>query len=101
LLTQHFENLAIDEDDRAASLLRMARQVWQNYDDNIQIRRDPLKMEPLEEMRARVLDQLLDPQAGLPQEYRARLRTKLGLPAAPTAPTNAPPPTAPKTSKNQ
>ncbi len=99
LLTQHFENLAIDEDDRAASLLRMARQVWDHYDSMIQSRREPLKLEPLAEMQTHIRDQLLDRQGGLPPEYRARLRTKLGLPAASPPPTNAPPSTAPPPSK--
>jgi hypothetical protein len=91
LLTQHFENLAIDEDDRAAGLLRMARQVWQYYESTIQGRLNALRMEPLPEIASRVRDQLLDPQTGLPPEYSARLRTKLGLPPPSATPTNAPP----------
>ena len=91
LLTQHFENLAIDEDDHATGLLRMAQQVWQHYDSAIRTRPGPLKMEPLEEMSLRIRDELLDPRTGLPPEYSARLRTRLGLPAVPVSSTNAPP----------
>jgi hypothetical protein len=85
LLTQHFENLAIDNDDRAEGLLRMSRQVWEAYDSSIQIRRDPLKLDPFNEMYQRIRDQLLDPKTGFPPEYAARLRTRLALPA-PAAP---------------
>ena len=94
LLTQYFDNLAIDNDDRAEGVLRMARQLWKYYDSNIQMRLEPLKLDPLEEMYARILDRLLDPATGLPPEYAARLRTKLGLPAAPApnAPLAAPVP---------
>ena len=90
LLTQYFENLAIDNDDRAEGVLRMARQLWKYYDSSIQSRLEPLKLDPLEEMYARILDRELDPATGLLPEYAARLRTKLGLPAAPA--TNATPP---------
>jgi hypothetical protein len=86
LLTQHFENLAIDDDDRAAGVLRMAQQVWQYYNSGIQHRREPLKMEPIEEMYRTIRDRLLDPQDGLPPEYAARLRTKLALPSAGPSP---------------
>jgi len=85
LLTQHFENLAIDNDDRAAGLLRMARQIWQFYDSAISNRRDQLRLEPIDEMYGRIRDELLKPETGLAPEYAAILRTKLGLPA-PTAP---------------
>ena len=91
LLTQHFENLTIDNDDRADGLLRMARQIWQAYDGSIAARREPLKFDPLEEMYARIRDRMLDPQTGFPPEYGARLRTKLGLPAPTVTNTNAPP----------
>jgi hypothetical protein len=85
LLTQHFENLAIDNDERADGVLRMARQVWTAYDASIAARREPLKFDPLNEMYARSRDRVLDPQTGFPPEYAARLRTKLGLPAPETS----------------
>jgi hypothetical protein len=84
LLTQHFENLAIDNDERADGVLRMARQVWTAYDASIAARREPLKFDPLDEMYTRSRDRVLDPQTGFPPEYAARLRTKLGLPAPET-----------------
>ncbi len=85
LMRQHFENLAIDNDDRAEGLLRMVRQIWQYYDSSIQQRREPLKLEPIEETYNRVRDEMLDPKTGMLPEYAARLRTRLGLPA-PQAP---------------
>lgn len=99
-LTQHFENLAIDEDDRAAGLLRNARHIWDFYAEISKHRAQALAMEPFPEMYRRILDALLDPASGIPPEYAARLRTKLNLPApapvpAPTAGAPGPTPPAP------
>jgi hypothetical protein len=99
LLTQHFENLAIDNDDRAAGLLRMARQIWQFYDSAIRGRPGPLKLEPLEEIYAQVRDDVLKPDTGIAPEYAAILRTKLGLPAPAAPPKASPPATVPEPSK--
>jgi hypothetical protein len=91
LLRQHFDNLALDEDDRATALLQMAQKIWEFYDSAIRQRTSPLKFDPLPEMYTRVRDEMLDPKTGLPPEYAARLRTKLGLPA-PSAPSRTPEP---------
>jgi hypothetical protein len=91
LLLQHFEALAIDEDEQAEGSLRLAHETWANYDKSIQLRRDPLQLEPFSAMYAQARDQVLDPQSGYPRIYQARLRTKLGLPEpSPAATTNAP-----------
>jgi hypothetical protein len=95
LLRQHFDNLALDEDDRATALLAMARNIWEYYDSAVQNRKDPLRFDPLPEMYARVRDEMLDSKVGLPPEYGARLRTKLGLPA----PSAVPPDGVPGTPK--
>jgi hypothetical protein len=95
LLNQHFENLVIDEDDRAAALLRMSRQVWDFYQASIKNRLGPLTLDPLEETYARVRDEMLDPKSGMPPVYAARLRTKLGLPA-PVPPSTPPSQNAPQ-----
>jgi len=84
-LNQHFENLILDEDDRAVAVLRMARQIWDYYDSVSKTRAESRGMEPFPEIYRRVRDSLLDPASGLPPEYVARLRTKLNLPA-PAAP---------------
>ncbi len=96
LLFQYFENLSIDNDDRADGLLRMARQIWQFYTSSITQRPQALKLDPLDEMYKRILDRILDPASGARPEYTARLRTKLNLPAPTPPPTNAPSATAPK-----
>jgi hypothetical protein len=90
LITQHFFNLAVDEDDRAEGMDRMARHVWQEYDRRSAARRNVLQFLPYEQMKKNVLDRLLDEQSGLIPELNARLRTKLGLPPAPTSATVAP-----------
>jgi hypothetical protein len=99
LLRQHFENLVIDDEDRAAGALNMAKRIWEFYDASIRIRREPLKFDPFPEMYQRVRDELIDPKTGMLPEYSAILRTKLGLPAPSAAPTNAPPATRPGPSK--
>jgi hypothetical protein len=93
-LTQYFENLVVDEDDRATILLRDARQIWDFYADFSKSRPQALAMEPFPEMYRRVLESLLNPTTGLPPEYAARLRTKLNLPPPTVAPT-PPSPAAP------
>ena len=90
LLFQYFENLSIDNDDRADGLLRMARQIWQFYTSSVTQRPQALKLDPLDEMYKRILDQILDPASGARPEYTARLRTKLNLPAPKPPSTNAP-----------
>jgi hypothetical protein len=89
-LNQHFENLILDEDDRAAAVLRMAKQIWDYYDSMTKSRAEARGMEPFPDIYRRVRDALLDPASGLPPEYAARLRTKLNLPAL-TAPETSPP----------
>jgi hypothetical protein len=89
-IAQHFLNLAVDEDDRAAGLDRLALKVWTDYDIRIANRREVLELRPYAEMKRTVVEQLL---SGLLPELAARLRTKLGLPAS--AGTNAPPKTGP------
>jgi hypothetical protein len=91
-IRQHFEHLAIDDDDRAAGFLLRARNLWAFYDSSIQARREQLRMESIEDMYRRIRDELLDPKSGISSGYAARLRTKLNLPA-PEAPTNQAPAT--------
>jgi hypothetical protein len=96
LLVQHFENLAIDEEERAAGLLQMARQIHQYYNSTVQRRPGVLDLPSFKEMYDFVRGQLLDPKEGLPPVYRDRLRTIFNLPATPERNTNAPPAVAPK-----
>lgn len=89
LMIQHFENLAIDNDERADGLMLMIRQIWNYYTSRITQRPDALRLEPIPEMYTRIRDQLIDPKTGFRPEYAARIRTKLNLPPPPSA-TNAP-----------
>jgi hypothetical protein len=90
-LTQHFQSLILGEPERAAGHLRMARQIWDFYNSNVQARQAAMSLPPFAELYKIALDDLLDPKAGLPPEYAARLRTALNLPAPSAPSTNAPP----------
>ena len=65
LFRQHFENLAIDEDDRAAGFLRMARQIYDYYQARVK-RREVITLPPFQEMYQNVLNELLNPANGMP-----------------------------------
>jgi len=89
-LRQHFQSLVLGEEERAAGHLRMAHQILDFYNSNVQARKEAMNLPPFAEFYQIVRNEMLDPKAGLPPEYAARLRTALNLPA-PTAPsTNAP-----------
>lgn len=91
LVSQSLENLALDNDDRAEGLLHMARRIWQYYTSNITKRPDALKLEPIEQIYARMRDAMVDPVNGIRPEYAVRIRTKLNLPAPALPGTNAAP----------
>lgn len=83
LIHQHYVSLALDEDKRAAGFLRMAEQVYKYNDERIRLRRDPLRIPPLDELKKTWLNEILNPERGLmPVELIARLRARLNLPAA-------------------
>jgi hypothetical protein len=77
VIVQYFVNWAIDEDDRAEGLERLARQFWEFYDSRAAARRAALQMPPYLEMKQNVLKYLLDPQSELNPDIIARLRSKL------------------------
>ncbi|MBK7998656.1 MAG: hypothetical protein IPK15_08065 [Verrucomicrobia bacterium] len=89
LVSQYFLNLALDNDDRADGLLRMAQQVWQFYTAETASRQEVLKLEPMEKIVLRFRDMAINPENGFRPEYAARIRTKLNLPPPP-ATTNSP-----------
>ncbi len=95
LLKQHFENKAIGEEDRAAGLLLMARKIYDYYQSSVQRRAGIITLGPFPEMYQSVLNDLLDPNNGLPKPYRDRLRTETGLPPE-AAPSPNATPAAPK-----
>ncbi len=94
LLRNSYISLVLDQDDRAAGLQLLARKIWDTYRSKIPNERwDAIGLPTLKEIGQTVLDQMLDPERGLPPEARAVLRTKLALPAEqapPPAPAAAP-----------
>jgi hypothetical protein len=99
LFQQHFENLLIDEDDRAAGLLLMARQIHEYYQSSVKRRAGIITLDPFPEMYQRKRDDLLNPTNGWPKPYRDRLRTKQNLPPEAVPAPSPAPATAPKPAK--
>jgi hypothetical protein len=89
LLINSYEQLAIGQDDRAAGFKLLAAKVYENYGHNTAGHNNEKRigLPPFADINRTVLNQLLDPQHGLPYAARAVLRTRLRLPAE----TNAPP----------
>jgi hypothetical protein len=94
LLVNAYNNLAIGQDDSAAGYEELAKQVLATYSSKTKTRKEALGIAPFEEVKRDVLNRMLDPENGVPQEMRAALRTKLGMEAevsAPSASTNTVP----------
>jgi hypothetical protein len=81
ILRQHFTALALDQDDYADGLDRMAQYLWNFYTQRAVLRQNAVGLRPLPEMKARVLDELLQSKV-LPSRLQDRLRTRTGLPAS-------------------
>ena len=92
LFVQSFESLSLGQDAEAAGYALLTQRVWENYMSKLKEKAsiERMGLDPLEQIRDTVLQQLLDPKEGLDPVLVGRLRTKLGLPAS----TNQPPPTA-------
>lgn len=93
LLLQWAYNLAIDEEDRAIGLERMAQLVRNNYMTRIgsnKSSRERLPLPTIAEIKQDVVGRMLNADEGLNPELQNVLRTKLGLPAANPATTPAP-----------
>ena len=95
LLTRAYYDLAIGNDDRYENLKRLAIRIYQRYTDSTSGARGEkrIPLPPFDTLNKTVVNQLLDPQEGLPYAGRAVLRTQLGLPAESIEPatTNAVP----------
>jgi hypothetical protein len=85
LLMNSFSSLAIDEDDRAAGFVLLARRLFDQYHENIKTSEERIGLTSFEEIQREVRNRFLAPESGVPAEMRAIIRTKLGLPAE-TAP---------------
>lgn len=76
--------------DRAAGFNRLAELAHTRYQSQVTARQGSIDMPPLANIRRDVLNRLLDPDTGLPDELAAELATLLGVPLPPRS-TNAPP----------
>lgn len=93
LLTSAYVNLAIGEEDLAVSYERFAQRIWIRYENEIGAMSEKrVGLPPLERIKREIRDRLLDPENGLETQLANQLRTKLNLPAPPSADgTNRPP----------
>jgi len=91
VLVNHFYNLALGEDDQANGYAALARNIWTRYQSKIVggTSEKRVGLPPLDEIKAQVVQRLLDPEAGFTPAMAAALRTRLNLPA-PEVSTNAP-----------
>ncbi len=88
-LRHSYDALAQDEDDMALNYERMAQRIWNRFQSEIKGAEIRVGLEPMNELKRIVREEVFDPERGVSPETAARLRTKLGLPATTT--TNAPP----------
>jgi hypothetical protein len=88
LLRHAYEDLAIGQNDRAAGFQLLAQKVYDRYRAKTEAR---VELPSMDNLKREVLNQLLDPQNGLPYAARAVIRTRLGMPAEAVT-TNAAPP---------
>jgi hypothetical protein len=91
LLTRAYSDLATGQDDRYENLKRLAVKVYQRYTEKTSGFRgeERIPLPPFDTLNKTILQQLLDPQAGLPYAARAELVTKLNLPSSLLAPVTA------------
>ncbi|MGD0744720.1 MAG: hypothetical protein ABSA45_06155 [Verrucomicrobiota bacterium] len=104
LLTRAYIALAIGQDDRCYGYKLLAQRIYDRYRVKTTTptgNERRVQLPPLAELDRTALNQLLDPQQGLPYVMRAVLRTQLGMPAETNAPpaaalsTNVPAPASP------
>ena len=79
LITQSYLSLIIDEDERAAGFMNLARRAHTRYQAGVTARAGQINMPPFEDIQQDVLKRMLDPENGLPDEMAARLASKLGV----------------------
>ncbi len=95
LLVRAYLALVLDDDSRYQNFKNLATRVHQKYMKSTSGSRGETRipLPPMNELSKTVVNDLLNPQRGVPAEARAILRTKLGLPPETVAPpaTNAVP----------
>jgi hypothetical protein len=95
LITQSYLSLVVDEDERAAGFMNLARKAHERYQSKVTARKGAIDMPPFNEIQRDVLKRMLDPENGLADEMAARLATKLGVPLPPRVAPKTPAPAAP------
>jgi hypothetical protein len=93
MIREAFLYIALGEEARGATALKLAEKFRDRFQESVGPKSiDRVGLPPLAEIKQEVLNEMLDPQAGLEPSIAAQLRTNLGLPAASTPPaaTNQP-----------
>ena len=92
LLGRGYYELAMGDDNRYAGYKLLANKIYDRYQKQVASFEGQARvgLPPLADINRTVLNQLLNPEKGLPYAARAVLRTQLRLPPE-TASTNAPP----------
>jgi hypothetical protein len=87
-LANAYYSVIMGEDEHAAGYRLMAERIRTLYESKIgDDRRKAIGLPPLQEVQKEIRDRMLNPETGLPKEYRVVLREKLGMPPeAPTPP---------------
>jgi hypothetical protein len=93
-----FISLAMGEEDMAVTYERFAEKLRARFHVAIGKSEKRVDLPPIRDVKAEVLNQLLDPRTGLEPLMAAELRTRLGMPAGTNGPallepTNTPPST--------
>ncbi len=86
MLVTSFRSLALGEDEEAAGLVVLAQRVRETYLSKIKGREMAIGLPAFEDIYKEVLNAILDPEEGLPKEYRDVLRTKLRMPPEAASP---------------
>jgi len=80
LLLKSYINLAIGQEDRYVSFQLLAEKIYNRYQNKMGLSQPRVALPPMRDLKGVVLDQLLDPQNGLPYAARAIIRTQLRMP---------------------
>lgn len=88
LFDNYYTSLILDDqEERAVGFKLLAEKVYAAYMSKIPKERvEAIGLDPIDDIRRRELDRLLDTEHGLLPVARAALRSKLGLPAEPPKP---------------
>lgn len=91
MIARSYYELVSGADDRYLGYQNLAKKVYARYVSKTSGFGGPdrISLPPFGDLERTVVNQLLDPQKGLPYAARAVLRTQLGLPAETVAPSNA------------